>query len=171
MTSRLDELGIWIDLGTILPNGNWQFFPREATQGLSIFKIVWGGDLSNIKSRIQFRAIYNQYGFSVPSSRWFRLFPKQGSEICFFDFPDELKTQTVVRGFQAVKWYKYLKNGINIDSPYSLNLQEFQPLPEFEKEIRPLSPSLVQEIVSEVLKRSGTVGTNESTFNPPLFPP
>jgi hypothetical protein len=171
MVALLDDLGIWNDLGMILPDGEWQNFPKEAKQGLSVFRLVWSGDLSDVRSRVQLRAIYNRSGFSVPGSKWFRLFPKQGSEIVFFDFPDELKTQKVIRGFQALKWYKYLKNGINVDSRYSLNIQEFQPLPDFEKEIRPLSASLVQEIVSEVLKRSNIVGTDESTFNTPLFPP
>ncbi|MBD2118087.1 MAG: hypothetical protein O9276_20505 [Microcystis sp. LE17-20A] len=131
MAALLDDLGIWNDLGTIMPDGNWQFFPNQATQGLSVFRITWGGDLSDIKSRVQLRAIYNRSGFSVPSTRWFRLYPKQGSEIIFLDFPDELKARQVVRGFQAMKWYKYLKNGLNSDSKYSLNLQEFQPLPEY----------------------------------------
>lgn len=154
MVALLDDLGIWNDLGTILPDGNWQFFPGQANQGLSLFRVTWGGDLSDIKSRVQLRSFYNRSGFSEPDSRWGRLFPKPGSEIVFLNFPDELKTQKITRGFQATKWYKYLKNGINFDSRYSLNLQEFQPLPDFEEEIRPLSASTVQEIVIEAVRQA-----------------
>ena len=57
MVALLDDLGIWNDLGTILPDGNWQFFPGQATQGLSVFRVTWGGDLSDIKSRVQLRSL------------------------------------------------------------------------------------------------------------------
>jgi hypothetical protein len=167
MVALLDELGTWNNLGTIFPDGNWQNFPLEATQGLSVFRITWGGDLSDIKSRVQLRAIYNRSGFSEPDSRWFRLFPKQGSEILFLNLPDELKTQNVIRGFQAVKWYKYLRIGVNKDSRYSLNLQEFQPFPNLEEQLRPLSASKVEEILVEVLART-TEPPDNTPFN---FPP
>jgi hypothetical protein len=103
MVALLDDLGIWNDLGTILLDGNWQFFPGQATQGLSLFRVTWGGDLSDIKSRVQLRSFYNRSGFSEPDSRWVRLFPKPGSEIVFLNFPDELKTQRITRGFKSAR--------------------------------------------------------------------
>ena len=163
MVALLDDLGIWNDLGTILPDGNWQFFPGQATQGLSVFRVAWGGDLSDIKSRVQLRAIYNRSGFSVPGSQWFRLYPKLNSEIVFLDFPNELKFQQVARSFQAMKWYKYLRNGLNFDSRYSLNLQEFQPLPEYiDNNNQRINQRLEQ--IYEILNQLPQANTSDSTL-------
>jgi hypothetical protein len=153
MVALLDDLGIWNNLGTIFPNGDWQTFPLQAEQGLSIFRIRWGGDLSDVKSRVKLRAVYTRRGFAEPDSRWRSLYPRGGSEILFLTLPEELQSQGIVRAFQCVKWYRYQRIGLNFDSKYSLNLQEFQPLPETRKRFKTLSASNLEEILVQVLER------------------
>ncbi|MEG3437297.1 hypothetical protein V0288_09215 [Pannus brasiliensis CCIBt3594] len=152
MTLLLDDLGIWTNLGTLFPSGDWVTFPLPAERGLSIFRASWGGDLSDIKSFVYLRAIYTRGGFAEPDSRWKRLYPKSGSEIFFLTLPEELQSQGISRAFQCQKWFRRLRLGINKDSRYSLNLQEFQPLPEFEQNFKVLKASDLDAITVRIIE-------------------
>jgi hypothetical protein len=152
MVALLDNLGIWNNIGTVFPTGDWQSYPLTADRGLSVFRLTWGGDLSDVKSYVYLRQIYVKPGFAEPDSRWRKVYPKQGSEIIFIPLPEELQALGISRGFQVTKWYRYLRNGINIDSAYSLNLQEFQPLPEFENNFKVLKSSDLQTLKTEIIE-------------------
>jgi hypothetical protein len=152
MVALLDNLGIWNNIGSIFPSGDWQSYPLTADQGLSIFRLTWGGDLSDVKSYVYIRQIYIKPGFAEPDSRWRKAYPKQGSEILFIPLPEELQALGISRGFQVIKWYRYLRTGINIDSAYSLNIQEFQPLPEFEEVFKVLKFSDLQAVRTGIVR-------------------
>lgn len=164
MVALLDDLGVWNDLGTVFPTSDWQILPRQATEGFSVFRINWGGDLSDIKSQIQLRLIYNYSGFSSPDLQWIRLFPKQGSEILILNLPDELKARKISRGFQVMKWWKYLRNGLNSDSRYSLNIQEFQLLPQYLD-----NTSQQLEQIYQIVANLRLISTNPFSLLPVTF--
>ncbi len=169
MTALLDDLGIWQQLGTITPNSNWQTFPVQASSIGNTFRLAWGGDMSDVKSFVYLRSVFQLTGQQVVSSRWKRAYPKSEREVIELPLSLEFALQNLGQYFQVIKKYKYEPLGYTVtDSSYSLTLEEFIPYPETIKQIQ--NQPAIKEAVREVLAEGNIIPLPPGTELPPPPP-
>ncbi|NCO74174.1 MAG: hypothetical protein GW856_02785 [Cyanobacteria bacterium] len=136
MTALIDDLGVWVQLGTIQPSWDWIPFPVSFSTNNSIFRIKFIGDFSKITTFLYLRVTYSNTGINNFNYKWTRIYPNEAPTI--IDLPinqifltNELSKIIEIR--KASKWYGY-KIPIS-DILYFVSLEAFIPFPETIKAI------------------------------------
>jgi hypothetical protein len=169
MTALLDDLGTWIELGTVSVITDWLTFPVAATQGYSSFRLTWQGDFARrINSRYYLRSLYIKGGSNVVDSQWQRIYPSADPQIIALPFSPEFYGQQLERFIEVRKAVKYksLSYWSTSEPVFSLNLQEFSPYPETIAAInnQSLSPSTIDELSSQLIEQ---IKITFPSLNPP----
>ena len=185
MSALVDDLGIWVQLGIVQPDWNWQAFPVSSSTSNSIFRLTTlGEDLEQIKTFIYSRVLYLNSGTNIPDSQWKRFYPKQGSEIINLDTNPLFLYSNISRLIEVRKssrWYGY-KRPIT-DIVYSLQLEKFVPfenvinnannIPQLTEainlQLQQLKNELTQDIVNQILSAipgSNNQGIGGGDYNP-----
>lgn len=166
MTALVDDLGIWIQLGTIQPNWDFLSFPVLTSTGNNLFRLTTLGDFSKINTFLYFRVVYlTNSGVENVEGKWLRFYPNEQPQIIKLNSDELLLSGNLTRAIQvrkSSKWYGY-KIPIT-DNLYSLTLEEFIPFDEVlqqsaylpqiqqivETELAQLKTELTAEIVSQI---------------------
>ena len=125
-TQILDDFGAWDVLGTVQPIfEQWVEFP-DYTESLSnLCRLIFGGDLENIRSYAYLRCTY-VIGLNQIKGHWWKIYPKSEPEIIIYPHPrefGELKTNPK-RYFEIQKRHYYRRYiGRKEDSLWTVNLQ------------------------------------------------
>lgn len=134
MTALIDDLGVWIQLGTLQNSFDWQIFPVASSTGNTTYRINFNCPSNNwykIKSICYLRAVYQQQGSKVVDQKWIRIYPKQEKEIVEIPLTVVLQKQLLLRQIEIISKLKYRRIGQRIiDEPHSITLEEFLPFPE-----------------------------------------
>jgi hypothetical protein len=129
MTALVDDLGLWVQLGEIVPSWDWITFPVSTSTTNSIFRLTTlTDDFNAIKTFNYIRVVYLSSGTNFPDNRWQRFYPKEGSEIIDLNTNPLFLFSNVSRLIEVRKssrWYGY-RRPIS-DNLYRLRLEEFVP--------------------------------------------
>lgn len=122
----VDDFGAWDDLGTIEPIfEQWIEFPDYSESLSNLIRLVFSGDLDNLKSYAFIRCTY-VIGINEIKGRWWKIYPKINPEIITYPHPIEfgqLKTNPK-RYFEIQKRHYYRQRiGVNQDKIWAVNLQ------------------------------------------------
>lgn len=160
MTSSftLDNLGQWVDLGTITPiYGNWQPFPLNAEHGFNTFRLSFTGEWFYgwhwAVLREQYFVDSNTYAKGITR----RLYPDSNPKIVYFNISEEFALLNPIRSFEIIKQHKYIKayGGTFNDKIFSVKLEEFVAYPELIAEMsqQSLSESSINQLAEQVAQR------------------
>lgn len=138
-TQILDDFGYWDDLGTIQPIfEQWVEFPDYSESLSETIKLIFGGELEQVKSYAYIRSIYVAFN-QVIKGQWWRIYPKFDTEVINYPVPEDLKfaVRPIRRYFEIQKrhYYRY-RVGISDDRIWTIRLQILNnnafavPLPE-----------------------------------------
>lgn len=160
MTILLDDLGGWTNLGTITPDYfEWEVFPVLASQGYSLFRFTYQGDISEIKkylySPIRFfvRPIY-QFSTAKQIGQTVKLYPKEEVDIVTIPMPNEIYSQKS-RAIEITKGSKYWNNAAINSINISVTCEEFVPYEETLALLTQatLSQNVIEQIAEAVVTR------------------
>lgn len=128
MTALIDDLGIWVQLGSVNPNWNWQQFPVSSSTSNSIFRVKTLGNIEEIKTFCYLRVIYLNSGTNNPDGKWIRIFPKNEQEIIDLNTSPLFTFSNISRVIEVRKSSYYGGYNRPISDPiYTLSLEEFIP--------------------------------------------
>lgn len=152
MTALVDDLGVWVQLGTLTPRWDWESFPVSSSTANSIFRVSTIGNFSQINTFIYVRVVYQNSGTNNPDSRWVKFYPKNEKEIIDLNTNPLFTFSNVSRIIQVRKGSRFggYKRPIT-DTIYQLKLEEFVP---FDNVINNASnlPALQQAIDDSLLQ-------------------
>ena len=128
MTALVDDLGVWVQLGTVQPDWDWLSFPILTSTGNNIFRLSTIGNMNKIVTFFYIRVVYRNSGSSSVDGKWLRFYPNLDQQIVEFNTNQIFTFSNITREIQvrkSSKWYGY-KIPIT-DEPYLLQLEEFVP--------------------------------------------
>ncbi len=137
----VDDIGTWDSLGRVEPIFNqWIEFPDYSNSLSTTIKLVFGGELTNLKSYAYIRCIY-LIGIQAVVGRWWKIYPKPTTEVILYPNPPEFEflPRPVNRYFEIQKRHYYRQFiGTHLDRIWSVELQVFnnsifaEPIPQEE---------------------------------------
>lgn len=150
MTALIDDLGIWVQLGTIQPFWDWIDFPVFFSTNTNVFRFTFLGDFSKINTFLYLRVIYFNSGTQNIGGKWIRLYPNQQSQIIELPINSMFLVNNFSKSIQvrkASRWYGY-KIPIS-DNLYTVTCEAFIPFPETINAINNLPQ--IQAVVEDKL--------------------
>lgn len=111
MATYQDDVGIWNELGSVVPDSkDWLKFPIVATGANATIR-VWfeSQDFEKVKSFIWLRSRY-QTSNSDQVSQSIRVYPQTGKQIIQVPIPQDLQDRSIYfRAFEIKKQLRYRK--------------------------------------------------------------
>lgn len=162
MTALVDDLGVWIQLGTVQPNWDWLSFPILTSTGNNIFRLSTIGNIEKINTFFYIRVVYRNSGSSSVDGKWLRFYPNLEQQIVEFNTNQIFTFSNITREIQvrkSSKWYGY-KIPVT-DEPYLLQLEEFLPFDDVLQQSFYLPQ--IQQIIDQELEQLKTELTPQIT--------
>lgn len=166
MTALVDDLGVWVQLGTINNSFNWVSFPVSSSTGNSTYRVSFICDnFPKIKTICYLRAVYQTLGSKIVDQKWIKLYPKPEKEIVEIPLSPLFQKQNLTRSIEIICKLKFNPIGQTInDQPYQITLEEFLPsietinavnnIPQLQgiidQELTQLKGELTTEIVNNI---------------------
>lgn len=152
----LDNLGQWVDLGTITPTyGTWQPFPLSAEHGFNTFRVTFNGEWFYGWHWAVLREQYYLDSQTYLKGTTRRLYPNNNPKIIYFYISEEFQLLNPVRSFEIIKQHKYIKayGGRFTDKVFSVKLEEFIAYPDLIAQMsqQELKDQTIQQIAERVV--------------------
>lgn len=162
MTALVDDLGVWVQLGSVQVGWDWLSFPILTSTGNNIFRLSTIGNIDKINTFFYIRVVYRNSGSSSVDSKWLRFYPNIDKQILELNTNQLFTFNNITREIQvrkSSKWYGY-KIPIT-DEPYLLQLEEFIPFDDALQQSFYLPQ--IQQIVDQELEQLKTELTPQIT--------
>jgi hypothetical protein len=166
MTALVDDLGIWVQLGTVNNGFDWHSFPVSSSTGNSTYRIGFQcANFPKIKTICYLRAVYQTAGSKIVDQKWVKLYPKIEKEIVEVPLSPLFQKQNLTRSIEIISKLKFNPIGQTVlDQPYTITLEEFLPYAEtinavnnipqlqgiIDQELTQLRGELTTEIVNSI---------------------
>jgi hypothetical protein len=124
MTTRTDSIGVWNDLGSVVPQyKQWIKFPNLATGGNATLLLNYTSpNWDKLNSYLLVRPIYVQSIVGIAS----RIYPDQSGNLIEIPIPEDLQLRFAdFRNFEIRKVLRWRRRiGVTPDASYIVKLEE-----------------------------------------------